>query len=57
MFGLTDATAAAIDLIPEAVWTPAYDTNGGIRGGLGLMPPRWSILSGWPPGMRVIVGK
>lgn len=43
-------------LIPENMWTPAYDANGGIRDGAdvaeftGILP-----LTNWPAGMRVIV--
>jgi hypothetical protein len=44
--------------IPKNVWTEAYDSNGKVRDGAwvaeatGLMD-----LSGWPPGMRVIIRK
>jgi hypothetical protein len=31
-FLLSDAAAHAIDLIPDAAWTPAYDADGGGSG-------------------------
>ena len=55
-FALTEALRQGIVLIPEKVWTPALDTDGGVRAGgdvaelTGLLD-----LSRWPPGMRVIV--
>lgn len=55
-FTLPMDTAALYHLIPEQVWTPAYDNDGQIRDGAdvaeftGLMN-----LTGWPKGMRVIV--
>lgn len=57
-FGLTESIAAAIDLVPEHVWTPAYNTDGGIRDGAWVAEITGLIdLSAWPPGMRVIVRK
>jgi hypothetical protein len=55
-FALTDKLRHAIMLVPEKVWTPALDADGGVRAGgdvaeLTGLPD----LSGWPPGMRVIV--
>jgi hypothetical protein len=55
-FGLTEKLRQAIMLVPAAVWTPALDTDGGVRAGgdvaelTGLLD-----LAGWPPGMRVLV--
>lgn len=55
-FALTEAVRQAILLVPEKVWTPALDADGGVRTGgdvaelTGLLD-----LSGWPAGMRVIV--
>ena len=55
-FTLPMDTASLYQLIPDHVWTPAYDSAGGIRAGAdvaeftGIMD-----LSGWPAGMRVIV--
>lgn len=56
-FTLTDTTAAAVDVIPDAAWTPAYDNdNDGVRAGAWVAELTGLIdLSGWPPGMRVIV--
>jgi len=57
-FPLPHNTADLLALIPKQVWTPAYDAHDEIRDGAwvaeltGLMD-----LSGWPPGMRVIVRK
>jgi hypothetical protein len=55
-FALTEALRQAIMLVPEKVWTPALDADGGVRAGgdvaelTGLLD-----LSRWPEGMRVIV--
>ena len=55
-FGLTETMAAAIDLIPETAWTPAYDADGGIRDRAQVAEATGLVdLSGWPPRMRVIV--
>lgn len=55
-FGLTETMAAAVDAIPEAAWTPAYDSAGGIREGAWVAELTGLItLTGWPKGMRVIV--
>ena len=57
-FTLPDNTPDLLRLIPKDVWTPAYDAHDQVRDGAwvaeltGLMD-----LSGWPPGMRVIVRK
>ncbi|MCI9890129.1 transposase, partial [Micrococcales bacterium 31B] len=56
---LTHALRDAITLVPNEVWTPALDADGGIRDGgdvaelTGLIDP--AVLSRWPTGMRVIV--
>jgi Transposase DDE domain group 1 len=55
---LTEITAAAVDLIPTHVWTPAYDADGKIRDGAWVAELTGLIdLTAWPPGMRVIVRK
>lgn len=55
-FGLTETIAAAIETIPDQAWTPAYDTDGGIREGAWVAEATGVVdLSGWPPGMRLIV--
>ena len=57
-FTLPDNTPDLLRLIPQKVWVPAYDAHDEIRDGAwvaeltGLMD-----LTGWPPGMRVIVRK
>jgi Transposase DDE domain group 1 len=50
--------ATAIDAIPAPAWTPAYDADGGVRDGAWVAEATGLVdLSGWPPGMRVIVRK
>ncbi|MBD8057328.1 IS1380 family transposase [Rhodococcus ruber] len=57
-FGLTDAHADAIDLVPEQAWTPAYDADGQVRDGAWVTEITDLLdLSTWPKGMRVIVRK
>lgn len=57
-FGLTDAYAEAIDLVPEQAWTPAYDSDGQVRDGAWVTEITGLLdLSTWPNGMRVIVRK
>jgi hypothetical protein len=57
-FFLSGATAAALDLIPEAAWTPAYNADGQVRDGAWVAEATGVLdLSGWPQGMRVIVRK
>jgi hypothetical protein len=57
-FTLTHDHAELIAKLPKAAWTPAYDPDGLPRPGAwvaeltGLMD-----LTGWPPGMRVILRK
>jgi hypothetical protein len=55
-FTLTDDIAARVALIPEHVWTPAYDGDGEPRDGAWIVDATGVLdLSGWPAGMRVIV--
>ncbi|WP_420752724.1 IS1380 family transposase [Rhodococcus sp. O3] len=57
-FGLTDAHAEAIDLVPDQAWTPAYDADGQVRDGAWVAEITDLLdLSTWPKGMRVIVRK
>ena len=57
-FFLSDAAAAALDPIPEAAWTPAYNADGQVRDGAWVAEATGVLdLSGWPQGMRVIVRK
>ncbi|EFG78355.1 transposase, IS4 family [Mycobacterium parascrofulaceum ATCC BAA-614] len=55
-FALTQTIATAIEKIPDQAWTPAYDSDGGIRDGAAVAEATGVVdLSGWPPGMRLIV--
>jgi len=55
-FGLTQITAAAVDLIPADAWTEAYDADGKVRHGAWVAELTGLIdLAEWPPGVRVIV--
>jgi len=57
-FGLTDAHAEAIDLVPDQAWTPAYDADGQVRDGAWVTEITDLLdLSSWPKGMRVIIRK
>lgn len=57
-FGLTDTMVEQLALIPEDVWTPAYDADGHVRDGAWVAELTGLLnLSGWPKGMRVIVRK
>src|SRR2546423_2107303 len=58
-FTLTDEIVEALDahLSPEH-WTPAYDADGDVRDGAWVVEATGIVtLSGWPPGMRLIVRK
>jgi hypothetical protein len=57
-FTLTDALVEAVNLVPEKVWTPAYDADGQVRKGAWVAEiTGMADLSGWPAGMRLIVRK
>jgi hypothetical protein len=57
-FGLSEITAAAVDQVPAHVWTPAYNADGEVRDGAWVAEVTGLLdLTGWPPGMRVIVRK
>ena len=57
-FFLSGAAAAALDLIPEVAWTPAYNADGQVRDGAWVAEATGVLdLSGWPQGIRVIVRK
>lgn len=59
-FALSEKIRDAITVVPEAVWTPAIDTDGAVREGgdvaelTGLLEAT-TLLASWPAGMRVIV--
>ena len=51
-------TPELLTRIPERVWAPAYDTDGGVREGAYVAELTDLLdLSEWPPGMRVIARK
>ncbi len=55
-FGLSETIVAAMDLLPEKAWTPAYNADGEPRDGAAVAELTALIdLSGWPPGMRIII--
>lgn len=55
-FTLPVNTPQLYQLIPEAVWTPAYDADGQERDGADVAEFTGLLtLKGWPAGMRVIV--
>ena len=57
-FTITEDIGAAIMKIPARVWTPAYDSDGGVRDGAWVAELTGLLdLSSWPNGMRVIVRK
>lgn len=57
-FTLPFNTPDLLTLIPEQVWTPAYDADGQVRDGAYVAELTDLLdLSDWPPGMRVIARK
>jgi hypothetical protein len=58
-FTLTDEIAEAMDThLSAGDWTPAYDADGEVRDGAWVVEVTGiTDLSGWPPGMRLIVRK
>ena len=57
-FTLPENTPDLLKLIPEHVWTPAYDATDAVRDGAWVAELTHLMdLTGWPPGMRVIVRK
>jgi len=57
-FTLPDNTPDLLKLIPDHVWTEAYDAHDQVRDGAWVAELTHLMdLSGWPPGMRVIVRK
>jgi hypothetical protein len=57
-FGLTETMVAALELVPDQAWTPAYDSDGQVRDGAWVTELTGLLdLSSWPKGMRVIVRK
>jgi len=57
-FTLPENTPDLLRLIPDHVWTPAYDAVDDVRDGAWVAELTHLMdLTGWPPGMRVIVRK
>lgn len=57
-FTLPDTTPDLLALIPEHVWTPAYDAHDEIRDGAWVAELTGLLnMNSWPKGMRVIVRK
>ncbi len=57
-FGLQDNAADLVAVIADQAWTPAYNSDGDVREGAWVAELTGLLdLSGWPPGMRVIVRK
>ena len=57
-FTLPENTPDLLELIPEHVWTEAYDAHDQVRDGAWVAELTHLMdLTGWPPGMRVIVRK
>ena len=57
-FTITDDIAGAISKVPARAWTPAYDSDGGVRDGAWVAELTGLLdLSSWPKGMRVIARK
>lgn len=57
-FTLPDTFAEKLETMPAQSWTPAYDADRQPRDGAWVADVTGMLdLSGWPPGMRVIVRK
>jgi len=57
-FTLPSDAGALIEQIPNSVWQPAYDADGGVRDGAWVAELTGLLnLTGWPAGMRVICRK
>jgi hypothetical protein len=57
-FTLPDTTPELLERIPASAWTEAYDADGAVREGAAVAELTGLLdLTGWPPGMRVIVRK
>jgi hypothetical protein len=55
-FAITETVRDAIALVPETVWTPATNADGGVREGGDIAEVTDLLnLTSWPEGMRVIV--
>lgn len=57
-FTLTEGLVEAVNKVPKQIWTPAYDAEGQVRDGAWVAEiTHLADLSGWPPGMRLIIRK
>jgi hypothetical protein len=57
-FTITEDIQKAILAVPARAWTAAYDADGEVRPGAWVAEITGMLdLTGWPPGMRVIVRK
>jgi Transposase DDE domain group 1 len=59
-FTLPQHTPKLLELVPDSAWTPAYDAHDEVRDGAWVaeLTDLLDLTStGWPAGMRVIVGK
>jgi hypothetical protein len=57
-FTLPDTTPELLNRIPDSAWADAYDAEGQAREGAMVVELTGLLdLTGWPPGMRVIVRK
>jgi hypothetical protein len=57
-FGLPANAADLLAQLPAEAWTPAYDAHDQLRDGAWVAELTGLLdLTGWPPGMRVIVRK
>ncbi|MCW2690774.1 MAG: family transposase [Mycobacterium sp.] len=55
-FAVTDKVGQAIIMVPDKVWTPALDADGGVRAGGDIAGITDLLdLTSWPAGMRIIV--
>jgi Transposase DDE domain group 1 len=55
---ITEDTQTAILQVPEAAWTPAYDSDSEVRDGAWVADITGMLdMSSWPAGMRMIVCK
>jgi hypothetical protein len=54
---ITDQIHQTVLKIPASAWTPAVEPDGQIRDGAWVAELAGDVLSGWPKGMRLIIGK
>ena len=54
---ITDSIHAAVLLIPDSAWAPAFEPDGHVRDGAWVAELAGEVIRGWPRGMRLIVRK